>query len=199
MDNNKKSEFTVAGFTFGSATDVELAQTELSAIQYIEKKIENRNADTVLSVYQGAIERKLFRTPVGYAYLHDLQRRMKGMGVDIHSIPGIPLMQVYNSVLDVEEKPRRSVAVPKKVKRDALRQQNNRLKIAVVVLSVLLVLLFIISLNGSTPTILNYKHVVQNEYSEWSDELTARERAVREKEKDLNIDNSLYENRLDTE
>lgn len=74
MDNNTKKEFTVNGFLLGTKEDVELAKTELVTVKYIDKKIENRSANTVLSVYQGALERRLFRTPVGYSYLHDLQK-----------------------------------------------------------------------------------------------------------------------------
>ena len=76
MEKEKEAEYTVNGFRFGSKDDVEIAQQELSAIQYIDKKIENRSAETILSVYQATLEKRMFRTPIGYAYLHDLQKRM---------------------------------------------------------------------------------------------------------------------------
>ncbi len=188
MDDKMRKGFTVNGFTFGSATDVELAKNELSTVKYIDKKIENRSADTILSVYQGAIERKMFRTPVGYAYMHDLQKRMVALGMNKDDIPGIPLYQVYNnSISEDVKRPDRDVTVSKKKKRDALKTQNRNLIIAVIVMAFVIVALFVISLNANTPNILNYRNAIQNEYATWEQELNDREKAVREKERELNI------------
>ena len=189
MDNDYKSEFTVNGFIFGSKKDAELAESELTTIRYIEKKIENRSADTILSVYQGAIERRLFRTPLGYSYLRDLQKRLISMGVDKSKIAGIPLFQVYGSILDDEpsERRERSVTVARQKKKNQLRNQNLILKLVVVILSLLIIAMFVISLNASAPNILNYRHVIENEYSEWNEELQNREDVIREKERELNI------------
>lgn len=192
MDDNMRKEFTVNGFTFGSPTDVELAKNELATVKYIDKKIENRSADTVLSVYQGAIERKMFRTPVGYSYMHDLQKRMVALGMKKDQIPGVPLYQVYNNQIaeDVKHSDR-DVTVSKKKKRDALKVKNRNLTIAVIVMAVIIIALFAISLNASAPNILNYRNNIQNEYAAWEEELTERENAVREKERELNI---VYQN-----
>lgn len=199
MDNNVKEEYTVNGFLFGSKTDVELAKNELNTVKYIDKKIENRNADTILSVFQGAVERKMFRTPVGYSYLHELQKRMASLGMDRRQIPPIPLFQVYNNQIDEEEKTRRTVTVPKRKRRNDVVRMNRTLILINVILVALIIALFAISLNGSSPTIMNYRTAIQNEYSGWEQELKERERAVREKEQAYNIDNSEYEIRTFTE
>lgn len=190
MENDYRNEFTVNGFIFGSKKDVELAESELSTIRYIEKKIENRSADTILSVYQGAIERRLFRTPLGYSYLRDLQKRLISMGVDKSKITGIPLLQVYGSLLDDEadERKDREVTLAKRKRRDKLRKENLSLKIAVFVLALLVIGMFIISLNASAPNILNYRRVIENEYSQWNEELNSRENTIREKERELKIE-----------
>lgn len=188
MDDKMRKEFTVNGFTFGSATDLELAKNELATVKYIDKKIENRSADTILSVYQGAIERKMFRTPVGYSYMHDLQKRMVALGIAKNDIPGIPLYQVYNNnIAEDIKRSDRDVTVSKKKKRDALRTQNRNLIIAVVIMAVAIVALFVISLNANTPNIINYRNNIQNEYATWEQELKDREKAVRDKERELNI------------
>lgn len=187
MDNNTKKEFTVNGFMFGSKDDVELAKTELGTVKYIDKKIENRNVDTILSVYQGALERKMFRTPVGYAYMHDLQKRMLSMGMEADKIPGIPIYQVYNNKYEQDDRPERTMQVPKKKRRDELKARNSRLVLVNIILLILVIAMFVISLNAKSPNILNYRSNIQNEYAEWDQELTAREKAVREKERELNI------------
>ena len=175
------------GFQFGLDKDRELAETEYSSIQYINGKIENRSAETILSVYQGAIERKMFRTPVGYAYLHDLQKRMVSMGMPREKIPPIPLMQVFDNSATVEDKPRREVVANKRKKRNELREKNRILVIANIVLILLVIALFAISLKGSTPNMLNYRSAIINEYSSWEQELSLREGQIREKEKELGI------------
>lgn len=186
MDDKMKKEFTVNGFIFGSVTDLELAKNELGTVKYIDKKIENRSANTILSVYQGAIDRKMFRTPIGYAYLHDLQKRMVSLGMPKDNIPGIPLYQVYNNSISEDiKRSDRDVTVSKKKKKDALKAQNRRLIIAVVVMAAIIISLFIISINANTPNIINYRNNIQNEYADWEQELTERERAVKEKEREI--------------
>ena len=49
------------------------------------------------------------------------------------------------------------------------------------------ILMFVISLTGRAPTILNYRSKVQNEYSEWEEELKAREDLIQEREHELGI------------
>ena len=187
MEDGNVRKYTVNGFQFGSDKDRELAETEYSSIQYINGKIENRSAETILSVYQGAIERKMFRTPVGYAYLHDLQKRMVSMGMPREKIPPIPLMQVFDNSATVEDKPRREVVANKRKKRNELREKNRILVIANIVLILLVIALFAISLKGSTPNMLNYRSARINEYSSWEQELSLREGQIREKEKELGI------------
>lgn len=188
MDKDKEIQFTINGFLFGSKDDVEIAKQELSAIQYIDHKIENRSGDTILSVYQAALEKRMFRTPVGYSYLHELQKRMEQAGISRDKIPGVPLYQVYNNNLKDDIKPVR-VVKRKKIK-DKTKQQLRNSILANIVLVILVLALFLISLTGNNPTIINYRQKVENEYSEWSQELSEREQIIREKEKTLNIEST---------
>ena len=127
MDEEAKRELTVNGFQFGSKEDVELAEQELSTVKYIEGRIQNRGSDTIMSVYKGAIERKMFRTPVGYAYMHDLQKKMAAMGVRREDIPGVPLYQIYNNNLSEEVTQRRTITIPKRKKKSAIIRMNRTL------------------------------------------------------------------------
>jgi hypothetical protein len=190
MDEEAKRELTVNGFQFGSKEDVELAEQELSTVKYIEGRIQNRGSDTIMSVYKGAIERKMFRTPVGYAYMHDLQKKMAAMGVRREDIPGVPLYQIYNNNLSEEVTPRRTITVPKRKKKSAIISMNRTLIMVNIILILLIIALFVINIKGSTPTVLNYKYAIENEYASWEQELKERENAVREKERELNIVNN---------
>ena len=190
MDEEAKRELTVNGVQFGSKEDVELAEQELSTVKYIEGRIQNRGSDTIMSVYKGAIERKMFRTPVGYAYMHDLQKKMAAMGVRREDIPGVPLYQIYNNNLSEEVTPRRTITIPKRKKKSAIIRMNRTLIMVNIILILLIIALFVSNIKGSTPTVLNYKYAIENEYASWEQELKERENAVREKERELNIVNN---------
>ncbi|MCR4650930.1 MAG: hypothetical protein K5662_04175 [Lachnospiraceae bacterium] len=188
MDDITKAERTVNGYLFGSEADVKLAQNELKKVKYINERVDNMDVATLLSVYKGALEKRIFRTPVGYGYLHDLQRKLLAGGCPLEDIPPIPMYQVFASLQDTEKEPvkRRNVIVRKR--KSELIRKNGRLRIAVIVLSVLVVLMFVISMSGSSVTIINYREKVRDEYADWEQELKERENAVKVKERELKIE-----------
>ena len=184
MEQDTKKQYTVNGFLFGDPADVELASQELSKINYIEKKIERHNGETILAVYQAALEKRMFRTPVGYSYLQQMQKRLASMGIDKSRIPAIPLYQVFNSNYKTKERPPR-IKVKKQVPPDV-----KKLRYSIwgnIVLVILVILLFAITVTGENANAINYRHAIQHEYSEWADELMQREQLVREKERELGI------------
>ena len=185
MNRETKDQYTVNGFLFGDKADVEIANQELSAIQFIEKKISGQSVETVLAVYQAALEKKMFRTPVGYCYLRDLQKRMIKGGVDKERIPPISLYQVYNDAYKVQERPRRITQTKKEINPDR-RLMRNSIWANIIMFFIILVL-FIITLTGENANVLNYRNIITNEYSTWEEELKSREQAVREKERELGI------------
>ena len=184
MDKEQEKLYKVNGFVFGSTTDAEMAKEELNAARYIEKKIENKSPETVFAIYKAAIEKKMFRTPVGYAYLHELQKRMMAGGINKEEINGIPLYQIFNNKLDEEKAPR---VIRVKKKKEPLEKKNAILTIVNIVLIIMIIIMFAISLSGNRPTVLNYRHAIENEYSSWKQELDERERAINAKERELGL------------
>ena len=59
---------------------------------------------------------------------------------------------------------------------------------AIFFLGFLVLAMFVITLRGSTPNVINYKIALTNQYAAWEQELTQREKAVKEKEQELGID-----------
>lgn len=185
MNRETRDKYTVNGFLFGDELDIELASQEYSAIQYIDKKIENRSGETIFGVYEGALEKRMFRTPVGYCYLHSLQKRMLKSGIRKERITPIPLYQVFNDSYKTEERPRK-ISVHKKKKKPNEKILLYSL-LANILLAVLVAALFAIAMKGETPNALNYRHSIENEYAAWEEELEEREQTVREKERALNM------------
>lgn len=184
MEQETKNQFTVNGYLFGDAEDVKLAQQEVSAIRYMDKKMEQYNGEGILAVYLAAIEKKIFRTPIGYQYLQQLQKRMQSMGVPKENIPPIPLYQVYNNRYKTETTP---VRKPVKKKVDPQVKKLRYSILGNVILVALVIILFAIAITGENANAINYRNAILNEYSQWEQELTEREDTVREKERELGI------------
>ena len=68
----KRSGWEVGGFRFGSDKDAELAKNEQEKISWMEKRVQYEHPESVLSVYNKAIENRIFQTPVGFQYLQKL-------------------------------------------------------------------------------------------------------------------------------
>ncbi|MGN0402770.1 MAG: hypothetical protein ACI4HQ_11020, partial [Acetatifactor sp.] len=54
-----------------------------------------------------------------------------------------------------------------------------------VLLVVAIMVMFRITLKSNNPNVLNYERVITDKYATWEEELTERERIIREKEKEL--------------
>ena len=170
MDKVKERKNTVNGYVFGSDEDVALAEKELTAIKIIDAKAKDQNVASVLKIYQMALDKKVFRTPVGYAYLHELQKRLIALGVNKDDIAGIPLFQIYSPAK--EEKAPREYIIPKK--KDKYKRRNTILTLVNIILIILIIVMFAISFSGSSPNVINYRRALENEYSSWKQELDER-------------------------
>ena len=68
-----------------------------------------------------------------------------------------------------------------------------------IVMLVAIIAMFVITLNSDQPNILNYERNLQNKYASWEQELTRREQTVREKERELHIENTGNTGNTETE
>lgn len=187
-----KEEWSVDGYQFESAKDASQAKSELLKIQKLEDKMDYRNPHMIYMVYHKAIENRIFKTPVGYEYLRKLQKHLKENPLIREPVQDVPVNNVYSlrdstnpAVEKVKASTKPKKKEPKKQKDFFTRTTSICLNI---VLAILVVVMFIISTTGSRPTILNYEKAIQNRYATWEQELNDRESAVREKERELMLD-----------
>ena len=182
----EKEERQVGGYLFGSDKDVELAKAELGKIAYLEERMHYDNPKSVLSAYNKLIDGRVFTTPVGFKYLEKLRDFLISNGMK-DALNVIPLHQVY-SYDPEDDRPRRAFSSSKK--NDEQREFRRLLRGSIILnifLLILIISMFVISITGDSPTILNYERTVQNKYAEWDAELTRREEVIREKERSLQI------------
>lgn len=183
----ENQERVVGGYLFFTERDAQLAREEQKKIEYLEERIDYSRPERILYVYEKAIQERLFRTPVGLEYLKGLQEFLLGQeSVGPEKVREIPLYNTFDGEIREKSSPARERVQPSKKK--AADKDKSQLMISVI-LNVLLVLamcaMFVISLNSENPNVINYEKNIKNQYAAWEQELTEREEAVREKEREL--------------
>ena len=179
------------GFLFYTEKDGRLAEAEQRKIAYLEARIDYTRPETILRVYDKAIQEQIFKTPVGLLYLKKLQDfLLKQPKIGKEKVQPIPLYETYTQEMaapgtDKESKARES--------REAQRRERAKAGLQIsVFLNIMLVLavcaVMIISLTGGRANIFNYERVLQDKYAAWEQDLTAREKVIREKERELSLD-----------
>lgn len=207
----------VCGYHFQTEADTNLARQEEQRVALLELKMDYQNVSSVAMLYEKAIRNQVFVTPVGIAFLHKVQlflqeqERPEGMlaipVAEIHGAQEIPLSmepEKAASVL-VEKQPetdgeratvRKAVLkedYDKKIKKQEKLIKEIRLRYRTsfffnIILIGLLIAMFAIALTGENANVLNYKRVLTNQYASWEEELSEREKAVKEKEQELKIE-----------
>lgn len=179
-----REERTAGGFLFQTKEDAALASLELKKTEYLRMHLSYDNPEQVKQIYEKAVMERTFKTPVGYGFLWELRNFLLENGIPEEELEPIPLQTSY------QLRKNNYAPVPKKKKQEKASGQP-KWTVYSVILNVLLALavaaMFAIATNGKSPNILNYEKAITNRYASWEQELTERENAVREKERELNI------------
>lgn len=188
-ENNNCS---AGGYIFFTEKDAQLAKAEQQRVEYLEERIDYTRPESILYVYEKMIKERVFKTPVGLEYLKKLQQfLLEQESIPRERVSEIPLYITFDGELRQETSPaRRRVQPSRKKSREQEKAERKQLLVNVsFILNILLVIalcaMFTISLKSDNPNILNYKKNLTNQYAAWEEQLTERENAVREKEKEL--------------
>jgi hypothetical protein len=188
-DVNEKGNFVVGGYQFVSENDAQKAAMDLSKIKILEARVKASRPNDIKAVYEKAIENKIFKTPVGWGYLVGLRTKLLESGFTEDDLIPIPLnvsMTRHSALEGLNVKQRIIPAEPK--------QKTPFLMIFSLVMNVVLLILvglmFYVAATSESDNIINYRTNITNRYSAWEQDLTDRERAVREAEKKLGIEDT---------
>lgn len=184
--DKKEEELVVGGYRFGTVADAETARMEEKKVANLEQHLDFHRPQDVLLVYNRAIENRVFMTPVGMSYLHKVQGQLIKCGVPHEKIRPIPLYATFSNKTEYNRSIRNSMAA-----RGQRPEFKGRFITSVsvnILLALALTAVIVLSLRSDVPTILNYRTNLINEYSEWEQELSEREQAVRKAERDLESD-----------
>ena len=180
----REDDLVVGGYRFATVADAETARMEIKKVENLEQRLDYRKPQNVLLVYNRAVDNQVFLTPVGLSYLQKMQKEMLKWGVPADKIKPVPLYGTFSNKTANSRSIRISVA-----KRHPEYQGRFVTLLLINVVLVLLVAgMVVIAWNSDAPNIVNYRQAVVNEYSEWEQELTERERKVRNAERELQIE-----------
>ncbi len=173
----------VEGYSFTDETMAKQARTEAEGVRYVKARTDMSKPDQVFNVYHRLLQQRMFQTPVGYAYLRELQEYLKTIpGIRAEDIRPIPVADnlVVSDTRGISDRWKRR-----------LEKEQNKLRISIVanfafVVSILI--MFLITATSGQTTILNYEKKIQDRYAQWEQQLTQREKAIREEEQELELD-----------
>lgn len=183
----------VNGYQFAGEDDADLARQEEKKIAYLEQHMDYNQPNAVLKIYCKAIDERIFKTPIGFEYLRSVQQYLLSCdGVTEDMVPPVKLFVNFKPRLREASNPARN-----RVKAPKSKNKLSPLFLSVLLnagLIALVFLMFFIAQDSSNPNILNYENMLNNKYASWEQELSDREKIIREKERELKIDNGQIEN-----
>ena len=135
-----------------------------------------------LKIYEKALDEKIFKTPIGFAYLQKMRSEMIKRGMPEENIPAIRMNKNFTAE---EDKPVRILQV-KAAKEDNKELLRNSLWLNIA-LALLVVGMLAITLMGENTNMLNYRYKLENEFAIWEQELDEREAEIIAKEQELGI------------
>ncbi len=177
----KLSEFVVDGYLMADSKQMEEARKENEGVEYVRSRLDMNNPFSVLKIYNKMIDQNMFKSQVGISFLRELQDYL-------YACTSI-------SPDDVKPIPLTPPPKPRIIKEDLAEDERSRLKgkqwwlIAVIIaLVVAIVVMFVIVLTSDHPNILNYENEIIDKYSEWEEDLRAREETLKNKIRELDIE-----------
>ncbi len=173
----------IDGYVFQYAKDCETAKKELQAVKKIKDRLDENDAESVLKLYEKMVSKKVFETPVGLSFLHEIREKL------MQSMPGEDILPVYvpgnvdtdrqNGILG-----RRSYEKLKKENEKLLAQKRN-MCIAIVSMAIVIIGMFFIVVTNDNIGYFNAEEKVLNKYSAWQERLQNWEEELIEREDEI--------------
>jgi hypothetical protein len=188
-DSNIKNTqpYEVDGYRFYTEKEAQLAQLEQRKIEYLKGRIDYDKPESVLRVYDKAVSERVFVTPVGVKFLRELRDFLLGSpNIPNEKVAPIPMTGSFENEVRSKQTPAKKRVKPSE-KKDPKTQALTISIIINIVLVIAILAMFVITLNSDQPNVLNYEKVITDRYASWEQQLTERENAVREKERELDI------------
>ncbi len=180
---SKTETYEAAGFSFPTRIQADAALEEEKKIYYIRSRLRKSSNAEVLLIYNKMIKGKVFSTPVGISFLKELHDILvKDPSIKPEEVDAIPYAGDPGSGTSGRKGQEVSLADFEKCR--------GRLRFCgwvIAALVVCVIAMFTITMKSENPNILNYETAIQNKYAAWEQELSEREKKVREKEMEMEL------------
>lgn len=183
-----KNDLIIEGYYFGSFDDAKQANKEIKNAQYLNERVHSMTVTQKKALYDKMLDEKVFNTPVGWEYLKYLRKCIIEEGISEDNLRPIPLYVTFTSKND-DNNLEHIAKMYVKPKKGEIKRLNERIRISLLInifLVIIVIAMFAITMNSSSPNIINYKKAIVNEYSEWEKELKDKESELKEREANLN-------------
>lgn len=186
-DMQDAGRYISEGYSFYTERDAALAEEERRKVEYLKARLDYNNAESILRVYKKAIGERIFKSPVGLFFLREMQQYlMRQPDIDPTAVEAIPLYVSFEGEFREQSNPARNRVKP--VQNQGAKK-SPALRISVIAnigLAAAVIAMFAIALGARQANILNYERVLTDRYASWEQELTEREQAIREREREWN-------------
>lgn len=187
-----KRELQVGNYLFTNIADADQARIEQEKINRLKDKLKGADTKLLYNVYNKSIEARTFRTPIGYDFMREYKEYLDNAPDTPGEVLPVPLYTTFEHSSSNNFERQVNFERQEKVRRAEKKKEDSAVALYVsifanVILVILIIVMFILLNTSDSPTILNYKEKVIDQYSEWEMELKNREQAVKEKEQNLNI------------
>lgn len=178
--------FVIREYAFETKAEWEEAKREEESIAYIRAKIDLTSADAVEKLYHKLIEKRNFITPIGIDFLKELRDFLLRSGHSEEKLPAVYITLPARKGGVVEGL---SAADKQRYKQLAERYKDKlrNARIIVVFLVIIVVAMFLITMFGPNTPLADAEERAQDRYAAWEQELTEREKEIREREQELGI------------
>ncbi len=164
--------FTVDGFEFETEEEANRARKEKAGIRYIKENTDINDPDIVYKLYMRLNKPDTFSTPVGFAFLVELQEFLR-------TIPYIKNEEIRP--IHIEKSGKMSKSAKKEIL--VYKKKFHVALFFAIVLSVCLISMFTITyISGHSPYVMDYENEIIDKYESWQQELEEREKALDERE-----------------
>ncbi|MDO5403725.1 MAG: hypothetical protein Q4F11_09840 [Eubacteriales bacterium] len=186
---HKKNEYVVGGYTFHSKENAQAAKDELNAIKYVSAKTNGNDPKQVYILYNKLIDRKLFETPLGLAYLKELQQFLYISDmIPNEKIRPIPIKNETHFAIEQKRERIEHRSELHELSIQVARYKNNYMKLLIVnvVLFIAVIIMFLMLRTSSNPNIVNYEVNIQDKYAQWQEQLESQEESIKARQDELN-------------
>lgn len=182
-------KMVVKDYAFTNKKEYEKAKKELEAITYMKANSDLTDAKMVYKIYTRLLDKGTFQTVIGYEFLREL-RAMVIQGGMVSENEVRPILIKTKNFIAKEEKFSDTVSDAKEVRKfQALyeKEKNGKLSMKIIIGFLVFIIVGMLAVARFTPYSIftNYEDKIVNKYSQWQEELEAKEAELNKREEDL--------------